>query len=296
VQLQCVSSLRHLWDSVRSFVVCLFDLRVGICASTGQEVQYLEVPHVLGSFDHEIIIMIRTQDTMSGNVGESQSVDIVVSLITALTRRSDLELAGTYTKSARVCNGQPVYRYRYTAVHCSGGRCTEDAYLYQPRVTPADRGGAEQRLWVVSIGSQYVSCSSSGASIWLEAPDQAPPPLRPDDPAVAGTWQERGTANPDLRIWAKWGSSCDSPQTDGGCGTHGRCVASGDRPHQQRCGCDNGWGGMRCEHDPCAAVNCTRLVSAGALGGPAHCVPSGAAAVASFLSTGICLCTVCSCQ
>jgi WD40 repeat protein len=186
----------------------------------------------------------------------------VVSLITALTRRSDLELAGTYTKSARVCNGQPVYR----AVHCSGGRCTEVAYLYQPRAAPVDRGGAEQRLWVVSISSHFAStCSSSGASIWLEAPDQAPPPLRPDDPAVAGTWHERDTVNPDLRIWAKWGSSCDSPQTDGGCGTHGRCVASGDRPHQHRCGCDHGWGGMRCEHDPCAAVNCTRLVSAGAL-------------------------------
>jgi hypothetical protein len=53
--------------------VCLFDLRVSICASIGQEVQYLEVPHVLGSFDHRIIIMIRTQDTMSGNVGESVS-------------------------------------------------------------------------------------------------------------------------------------------------------------------------------------------------------------------------------
>eukprot|EP01047_Picozoa_sp_COSAG01_P041905 COSAG01_NODE_3627_length_5854_cov_2.571304_6_plen_1138_part_01 len=153
--------------------------------------------------------------------------------------------SGSYTKTNIECDGTTVFQkgdwmlYKYTGiadwlVYSSKGTTpfcgrTADGYIPQGTVLAS------------SNTDNYASPDSSPcAGRWKEISEGLPRKL-----ISPGS---RMYENPSLKVVAAWGKACVTFQPD--CG-HGACVANGDGAHDYRCGCNYGWSGARCDHDPC---------------------------------------------
>lgn len=156
------------------------------------------------------------------------------------------KINGEYIRTAHICGGKPVYQ-----------QAGLDGVVLSKLGTSSDRG------WWISTsasitdclgGRQYVHSYPNGDDLCSASPDGS---------GCVGKWMDcdwlcRGVheSNPTLTVVAVGGAGCELTPLD--CGSHGTCVGrTANEPYDtRRCVCDSGWSGTKCDHDPCANVNC----------------------------------------
>jgi hypothetical protein len=177
----------------------------------------------------------------SGYIGEHCTAAFVLSGAKNSDPRlpNGTDLNGAYAKTAHVCDGKPVYQKGDGPV----------LYWY-----------SEFSDWGVGSSNRAMSC---GASDYVTTYGNGHDcPASPDGAGCAGKWHEGDGSDtwllsPSLAVAAAGGQGCAlHPQPS--C-AHGHCVGrrKDETPYDTRsCGCDYGWSGATCDHDPCAGVDC----------------------------------------
>jgi hypothetical protein len=158
----------------------------------------------------------------------------------------DPQLHGVYTKTDHVCNGRPVYQ--------QGG---SGSYVLYTDTSIAD-------YWNVGTSEHATSCELDFGHLRGSQCDGTPDRCQ--------LWNGQSLSNTAVRIVATSGSGCTAATE---CG-YGVCISSGAN---YTCGCDYGYSGPSCAHDPCVGqcvsghvTSCER--SSDGLGHTCSCDPS----------------------